>query len=134
VTAMLEGAVSIGKMPDPSSGLGTMALLGALAFAGAGGTMNLGQSNFIKDKGYGMGKYIGRITSPITGQEEAVSEVGYHFKHTPENQERWKQWWRAANIEHFFSFFLTCLACLVLLSLISYSLFYEARRCFWKQN
>ena len=126
VTAMLEGAVSIGKMPDPSSGLGTMALLGALAFAGAGGTMNLGQSNFIKDKGYGMGKYIGRITSPITGQEEAVSEVGYHFKHTPENQERWKQWWRAANIEHFFSFFLTCLACLVLLSLISYSLFYEA--------
>lgn len=126
VTAMLEGAVSIGKMPDASSGLGTMALLGALAFAGAGGTMNLGQSNFIKDKGYGMGKYIGRITSPITGQQEAVSEVGYHFKHTPENQERWKQWWRAANIEHFFSFFLTCLACLVLLSLISYSLFYEA--------
>ncbi|QDU53471.1 Nramp family divalent metal transporter [Gimesia panareensis] len=126
ITSMLEGAVSIGKMPDPSSGLGTMALLGALAFAGAGGTMNLGQSNFIKDKGYGMGQYIGRITSPITGQEEAVSEVGYHFKHTPENQARWKQWWKAANIEHFLSFFLTCLACLVLLSLISYSLFYDA--------
>ncbi|QDT45826.1 hypothetical protein Pan241w_59540 [Gimesia alba] len=126
ITSMLQGAVSIGKMPDESSGLSTMALLGALAFAGAGGTMNLGQSNFIKDKGYGMGKYIGRITSPITGQEEAVSEVGYHFKHTAENQTRWRQWWRAANIEHFFSFFLTCLACLVLLSLISYSLFYDA--------
>tara|TARA_R110002111_G_scaffold259308_1_gene329261 strand:- start:70392 stop:72158 length:1767 start_codon:yes stop_codon:yes gene_type:complete len=126
ITSMLKGAVSIGKMPDDSSGLSTMALLGALAFAGAGGTMNLGQSNFIKDKGYGMGKYIGRITSPITGQEEAVSEVGYHFKHTAENQKRWQQWWRAANIEHFFSFFLTCLACLVLLSLISYSLFYDA--------
>ena len=125
VSAMLEGAVSIGKMPEPSSGISTMALLGALAFAGAGGTMNLGQSNFIKDKGYGMGKYIGRITSPITGQEEAVSEVGYHFKHTAENQARWHQWWRAANIEHFLSFFLTCLACLVLLSLISYSLFYN---------
>ncbi len=126
ITSMIQGSVSIGKMPDESSGLTTMALLGALAFAGAGGTMNLGQSNFIKDKGYGMGKYIGRITSPITGQEEAVSEVGYHFKHTDENQKRWQQWWRAANIEHFFSFFLTCLACLVLLSLISYSLFYDA--------
>lgn len=125
ITSMLQGAVSIGKMPEESSGLTTMALLGALAFAGAGGTMNLGQSNFIKDKGYGMGKYIGRITSPITGQQEAVSEVGYHFKHTPENLTRWRQWWRAANIEHFFSFFLTCLACLVLLSLISYSLFYN---------
>ncbi|WP_298868420.1 Nramp family divalent metal transporter [uncultured Gimesia sp.] len=126
ITSMIQGSVSIGKMPDETSGLTTMALLGALAFAGAGGTMNLGQSNFIKDKGYGMGKYIGRITSPITGQEEAVSEVGYHFKHTDENQKRWQQWWRAANIEHFFSFFLTCLACLVLLSLISYSLFYDA--------
>ena len=126
ITSMIQGSVSIGKMPDESSGLSTMALLGALAFAGAGGTMNLGQSNFIKDKGYGMGKYIGRITSPITGQEEAVSEVGYHFKHTDENQKRWRQWWRAANIEHFISFFLTCLACLVLLSLISYSLFYDA--------
>ncbi|MEQ8636849.1 Nramp family divalent metal transporter [Gimesia maris] len=126
ISSMMKGAVNFGQMPDESSGLKTMALLGALAFAGAGGTMNLGQSNFIKDKGYGMGKYIGRITSPITGQEEAVSEVGYHFKHTAENQKRWQQWWRAANIEHFFSFFLTCLACLVLLSLISYSLFYQA--------
>ncbi|QDU06761.1 Nramp family divalent metal transporter [Gimesia aquarii] len=126
ITSMMQGAVSIGQMPDKSSGLSTMALLGALAFAGAGGTMNLGQSNFIKDKGYGMGKYIGRITSPITGQDEAASEAGYHFKHTDENRNRWQQWWRAANIEHFLSFFLTCLACLVLLSLISYSLFYDA--------
>ncbi len=126
VTSMIQGSINIGKMPEETSGLSTMALLGALAFAGAGGTMNLGQSNFIKDKGYGMGKYIGRITSPITGQKEAVSEVGYHFKHTDENLTRWQQWWRAANIEHFFSFFLTCLACLVLLSLISYSLFYDA--------
>lgn len=126
VKQMLKGAVSFGQMPAESSGLGTMALLGALAFAGAGGTMNLGQSNFIKDKGYGMGKYIGRITSPLTGQEEAISDVGYHFKHTPENMARWKRWWRAAGIEHFLSFFLTCLLCLVLLTLISYSLFYDA--------
>ncbi len=103
-----------------------MALLGALAFAGAGGTMNLGQSNFIKDKGYGMGQYIGRITSPLTGQQEAISDVGYHFKHTDENMSRWRHWWRAAGVEHFFSFFLTCLICLMLLTLISYSLFYDA--------
>jgi len=127
VTHMLSGTINIGGMPDASTGLGTMALLGALAFAGAGGTMNLGQSNFIKDKGYGMGKYIGRITSPITGQEEAISDIGYHFKHTPENMSRWRLWWRAANIEHIFSFFLTCLVCLVLLTLISYSLFYDEK-------
>jgi hypothetical protein len=88
--------------------------------------MNLGQSNFIRDKGYGMGKYVGRITSPLTGQAEAVAEVGYHFRHTPENQRRWKEWWRAANLEHLFSFLFTCVVCLVLLSLISYSLFYDS--------
>jgi hypothetical protein len=124
VWAMLHGIANIGSMPASGNGLEFMALLGALAFAGAGGTMNLGQSNFIRDKGYGMGCYIGRITSPITGQEEAISDVGFHFPHTPENMRRWRDWWRAANIEHFFSFYLTCVVSLVLLALISYSLFY----------
>lgn len=125
VVAMGTGMVSFGSLPSESSGISLMALLGAVAFAGAGGTMNLGQSNFIRDKGYGMGKYVGRITSPLTGQEEAVLEVGFHFPHTPENQRRWKDWWKAANLEHLFSFLLTCVVCLVLLSLISYSLFYD---------
>jgi hypothetical protein len=126
ITAMLQGLWNIGSLPSESTGLALMSLLGALAFAGAGGTMNLGQSNFIKDKGYAMGKYIGRITSPITGNEEAVADVGYHFPHTPENMRRWRDWWKAANLEHFFSFYLTCVVCLVLLSLLSYSLFYDA--------
>ncbi|MCA9223441.1 MAG: Nramp family divalent metal transporter [Planctomycetales bacterium] len=112
-------------IPPAASGLSAVALLGALAFAGAGGTLNLGQSNYIKDKGYGMGYYIGRITSPITGQEEAITEVGYHFPDTASNRERWRQWWRAASVEHFFSFFVTCVVCLVLLTLVSYVLFYD---------
>ena len=127
VGAMLAGSINLGGMPDlDASGLTLVALLGALAFAGAGGTTNLGQSNYIKDKGYGMGRYIGRITSPITGAEESIPDTGFHFHHTPENLARWRSWWRAANIEHFFSFFLTCLVCLMAMALISYSLFYDA--------
>ncbi|MES2789637.1 MAG: Nramp family divalent metal transporter [Planctomycetota bacterium] len=124
VWAMVSGIMNVGGLPPADSGLEFMALLGALAFAGAGGTMNLGQSNFIRDKGYGMGKYIGRITSPLTGNEEPIADVGFHFHHTPENMRRWRDWWRAANIEHFFSFYLTCVVSLMLLALISYSLFY----------
>ena len=127
VSAMVAGTFNLGGMPDLElTGLTVMGLLGALAFAGAGGTTNLGQSNFIKDKGYGMGKYIGRITSPITGQEEAIADVGFHFKQTAENMQRWRMWWKAANIEHFFSFFVACVVCLCLMSLISYSLFYDS--------
>ncbi len=123
VVALAQGAVSIGQLPS-STNLTAAMLLGALAFAGAGGTVNLGQSNYIKDKGYGMGAYIGRITSPLTGQEEPAVEVGYHFRDTELNRARWKKWWQAASIEHFFSFFVTCVVCLVLLTLICYSVFY----------
>jgi hypothetical protein len=111
--------------PDLDNDLTPIVLLGALAFAGAGGTMNLCQSNYIRDKGYAMGSHVGRITSPITGQEEAISEVGYHFPHTAENMRRWAAWWRGACTEHFFSFLCTCLVCLILLTLISYIAFYD---------
>ena len=47
-------------------------LVGALAAAGAGGANNLVQSNWIRDKGFGMGRYAPRIVSPITGEEEAA--------------------------------------------------------------
>ena len=114
------------RPPIDDVSLTPMVLLGALAFAGAGGTMNLSQSNYIKDKGYGMGKHLGRITSPLTGNEEAISETGYHFPHDEANLARWKKWWHAAGLEHFVSFLCTCIVCLMLLTLISYILFYDA--------
>ena len=66
VAALSKGAVQFGTVPE---GVHMPMLLGALAFAGAGGSVNLAQSNYIKDKGYGMGRWIGRITSPFTGRE-----------------------------------------------------------------
>lgn len=116
----------IGAIPAFDAKMTPVLLLGALAFAGAGGTTNLGQGDYIKDKGYGMGHYIGRITSPVTGQQEAISEVGSHFPPTEENLRRWRAWWRAASWEHLLSFYLTCMVCLMLLTLIAYVLFYDA--------
>ena len=80
-------------------------LLGALAYAGAGGTNNLVVSNWIRDKGYGMGSYAPRIVSPISGEEEAApSGQGYAFTADSRNLSRWRDWWRKANIEQFVSF------------------------------
>jgi len=128
IVAQVSSICTLGwpeMLPKLDEDITPVLLLGALAFAGAGGTTNLGQGDYIKDKGYGMGRYIGRITSPITGQQEAISEVGYHFPHTEDNLRRWKQWWRAAGTEHFLSFYLTCIVSLILLTLISYVLFYD---------
>jgi hypothetical protein len=119
VLALAEGATNLGHIPD---GIHLPMLLGALAFAGAGGSVNLAQSNYIKDKGYGMGRYVGRITSPFTGREEAVSEVGAVFEPNPENLARWHVWWRRANLEHFVTFYLLCLGSLALFCLLAATL------------
>ena len=80
-------------------------LVGALAAAGAGGANNLVQSNWIRDKGFGMGRYAPRIVSPITGEEEAaLSGQRYSFPQDEENMSRWHVWWKRANLEQFLSF------------------------------
>jgi hypothetical protein len=119
LSALAQGATRLGHIPE---GIDLPLLLGALAFAGAGGTVNLAQSNYIKDKGYGMGRWIGRITSPITGRQEAESDVGVAFDGDEENLARWHVWWRRANVEHALSFYLLCVLCLSLLCLLTYSL------------
>jgi hypothetical protein len=47
--------------PRFPSELGFALMLSALAFAGAGGGQNLCQSNWIRDKGFGMGVYVPRL-------------------------------------------------------------------------
>jgi hypothetical protein len=48
ITALAAGSIRFGYVPE---GMHLPLLLGALAFAGVGGTGNLSQSNYIKDKG-----------------------------------------------------------------------------------
>jgi hypothetical protein len=74
-------------------------VLGAVVFAGAGGGQNLCQSNWIRDKGFGMGAHVPRLVSPLTGHEEAAPSTGFVFEPTEENLSRWRRWWRFANWE-----------------------------------
>jgi len=105
----------------PIDELGFALLLGALAFAGAGGGQNLVQSNWIRDKGFGMGKYVPRLVSPITGQPEAAPSTGYAFEPTPENLKRWRGWWRFANIEQLSTFVAITFVTILFTSLLAYS-------------
>ncbi len=102
-------------------GLPFATFLGALAYAGAGGTLNLTQSLYVKEKGYGMGSFSGRITSLISGKKEAVQLTGTTFQTTRENVARFGGWWRNINIEHGIVFWTTGAVTMVLLSLLSYS-------------
>ena len=97
-------------------------LVGALAAAGAGGANNLVQSNWIRDKGFGMGRYAPRIVSPITGEEEAMTSGQlYRFPGDEANMSRWREWWRRANLEQFLTFGLIATVSITVFSLIAYS-------------
>ena len=110
----------------PTDQLSWAVLLGALAYAGAGGTNNLVLSNWIRDKGYGMGHYAPRVVSPLTGKEEAApAGKGYVFMPDEENLSRWRTWWRRANVEQFVSFFVIGAVTIVVFSLVAYSTVYQ---------
>jgi hypothetical protein len=68
-----------------------------------------------------MGRYAGRLTSPLTGRAEVVADIGAHFEPSADNLRRWKDWWRAANREHLLNFYLLSVLSLMMLSLIAYS-------------
>jgi hypothetical protein len=105
----------------PVAELGFALLLGALAFAGGGGGQNLVQSNWIRDKRYGMGSYVPRIASPVTGQPEAAPSTGFIFEPDEKNLARWRGWWRFANVEQLTTFVLISFISIVFTSLLAYS-------------
>jgi hypothetical protein len=101
-------------------------LVGALAASGAGGANNLVQSNWIRDKGFGMGRYVPRITSPITGHQEAAPDAErLSFPTDEENLGRWQRWWKRANLEQFVSFACVATLSIVVFSLVAYSTVYK---------
>jgi hypothetical protein len=113
-----QAAGSVGSFPGD---LELAVMLGAIAYAGAGGGQNLCQSNWIRDKGYGMGAYVPRLVSPITGEEEAAPGGRFAFETDERNLARWRQWWRFANIEQAATFVAITVVTIVFMSMLSYS-------------
>jgi Mn2+/Fe2+ NRAMP family transporter len=118
VTEAPEGAANFFQSAQL---IGAATLLGAIAFAGAGGANNLVQSNYVRDKQMGMGARIPQIVSPITGEEEAAPSLGYMFETNEENMRRWRSWWRIANQEQLITFLGLGLVITVVLSVLVYS-------------
>ena len=107
-----------------AGGLEASLVLGALAFAGVGGANNLVQSNWIRDKGYGMGAHIPRVVSPVTGEDQAEPSTGYMVRQDPDNLRRFWGWWKVAKREQFYVFFCIGLASIAIFSLLAYSTVY----------
>jgi hypothetical protein len=116
----LPDAVSgIGKIPSDEVAIAT--ILAGLVFAGAGGVNNLVQSNWIRDKGYGMGAYVPKIVSPITGEDQAAPSTGVMVRQDEKNIARFNAWFRQASKEQLVSFWLICVGSILIFSVLAYS-------------
>ncbi|WP_432946387.1 Nramp family divalent metal transporter [Kribbella sp. CA-253562] len=106
----------------PVDQLGFALMMGAIAYAGAGGGQNLCQSNWIRDKGFGMGVHVPRLRSPVTGEPEADPTAnGYTFPPDEQNLARWKRWWKFANLEQLLTFVLITVATILFTSMLAHS-------------
>ncbi|MDG5776006.1 Nramp family divalent metal transporter [Haloarculaceae archaeon H-GB2-1] len=102
----------LAKVPRAVGGVGTIppnqeiaVFLGGLAYAGAGGYLNLAQSLWVREKGYGMGRYMGRVKNPVVGDDpEPIQRNGFTFPVNVTNLRRWRGWWRLVQLEHFLTF------------------------------
>ena len=123
--ALAKGSVGIGDgylfLPQ---GISLLTFLAAFAFSGAGGNLNLSQSYYIREKGYGMGKYAQKIQSLLTGKNKEVELEGTAFIIDGHAISNFKKWWRIMNLEHFIVFLVTGIISILLLSLLAYATTY----------
>jgi len=122
----VTGLDQVGQIPT-NAAVNAAVIAGAIAFAGSGGCGNLAVSNYVRDKGLGMGQYIPRIVSPLTGEMEAKPSTGATFRPTDENIARWNGWWKVANTEHAVTFWLIGTIGIIILSVLAYSTVFGER-------
>jgi len=99
------GFFQFSGLPEPVDWL----LIGALAAtAGSGGLGNLTVSNWVRDKGFGMGSKVGAIPSAIGGLQIQLSHVGKVFEAKEESLARWRDWMRYVHVDQIWVWGLFC--------------------------
>jgi hypothetical protein len=118
-SALFRGLIGIGDgynfLPE---GIVIGAFLGAFAYSGGGGNLNLSQSYYIKEKGMGMGKYGTGIKTLLAGTDSHRLD-GHLFALSASNLSRWRRWWRLVCTEHFLVFWGIGLITILMLSTLS---------------
>jgi hypothetical protein len=100
-----RGFFSFAGLPHPID----WGLIGALAAtAGSGGIGNLTVTNWVRDKGFGMGSKVGAIPSAIGGHQIPLSHVGMVFEAKGENLVRWHEWLRYVHADQIWVWGLFC--------------------------
>ncbi len=116
------GFLKFGSIPRGPTGV-DWALMGAFAaYSGAGGIGNCWITNWMRDKGFGMGKVIGFIPSAVAGKEVKLAHVGSVFEPNEKNMSAWGQWWKYLWIDQGVLFGIGCVVGMYLCVVCAYGI------------
>lgn len=88
-----------GPMPRAWDSTDATKLLTAITFAGLGGFWILFYSYWLREKGAGQAKHMGRITGPLAGKPETVTSDGLLPTDDADSRTRWHSWRRYLSID-----------------------------------
>ena len=113
----LGGFVKFGSIPKGADWL----LIGAFAaYSGAGGIGNCWITNWLRDKGFGMGKVGGFIPSAVAGKDVKLAPVGSVFELSESNMRSWRQWWKYLWMDQGILFGVGCVVGMFLCVVLAY--------------
>ena len=115
--AMWEGVINVFSFPDfpvdimaddgsVRDQLTFSRFFGAVVFAGAGGLGNLYYAYYLREKRVGMGARMPTLMSAVHKHEVKEMDTGYFYPDTPDNQRRFKDWFRFVVIDQTLFFWL----------------------------
>ena len=90
------------------SGADWLILAGFAAYAGAGGLGNCTVTNWVRDKGMGMGSQVGYIPAAVGGHQVELSATGKVFEPTTENVSKFREWMKYIRFDQGWVFTLGC--------------------------
>ncbi|MCH7823937.1 MAG: Nramp family divalent metal transporter [Acidobacteria bacterium] len=114
-SSVLAGFATVGRLPEDVD----WALIGAFAaYSGMGGIGNAFFTNWMRDKGYGMGATVGYIPTAL-GDRVTLSPQGNVFEVNDDSLESWRNWWKFLNVDQWGVFGLGSLVGMGLMILLT---------------
>jgi hypothetical protein len=116
-----DGSWGFRLLPDLPAGvtLDWATLAAFAAIAGNGGLTNSSFSNYVRDKGWGMGSLVGAIPSMFGGKTITLSHTGKAFRVTESSKREWDGWMRVLNRDQWVIWGVGCVLGMAIPSLVS---------------
>ncbi len=115
ITGFLAGGLYYIRSPQTGELMGLLPrgadwfiLAGFAAYAGAGGLGNCTVTNWVRDKGMGMGQLVGYIPAVVGGRKVELAATGKVPNPTPENLRNFREWWKYIRWDQGWVFTLGC--------------------------